>query len=98
MARRRQRDNAAQRPDDGADAGADKRGERDTPGADAFVVIRASHVPWDDAPVIRADEHYERINETGGDRLAPRDRALVDEVGGQARAGRHHDRAHRPRR
>jgi hypothetical protein len=40
--------------------------ERDTPGADAFVVIRESHVPWaDDAPVIREDERYERINATG---------------------------------
>jgi hypothetical protein len=40
-------------------------------------------VPWaDDAPVIREDEHYERINDTGGDRLAPQDRALLDEFGG----------------
>ena len=79
MAIRKHRDNAAQRPDEGADA----RGERDTPGADAFVVIRESHVPWDDdAPVIREDEHYERINETGGDPLSPRDRAPVDELGG----------------
>jgi hypothetical protein len=78
MARRRHRDTSAQRPD----AGADARGERDTPGADAFVVIRESHVPWDDAPIIREDEHYERINETGGDPLSPRDRALLDELGG----------------
>ena len=40
-------------------------------------------MPWDDdAPVIREDERYERITETVGDRLSPRDRALVHEVGG----------------
>ena len=79
MKSRRHRDTSAQRPD----AGADARAERDTPGADAFVVIRESHVPWaDDAPVIREDERYERINETGGDPLSPRDRALLDELGG----------------
>src|SRR2546423_8822744 len=49
-------------------------------------LIRASQVPWDDdAPVIREDERYERINETGGDPLSPRDRALVDEFGGDTR-------------
>ena len=79
MAVDKHRDDAAQRPD----AGADEHGERDTPGADAFAVIRESHVPWnDDAPVIREDERYDRINETEGDRLSPRDRALLDEFGG----------------
>lgn len=79
MALRKHRDNATRRPDKGAH----ERGERDTPGADAFAVIRESHVPWDDdAPVIREDEHYERINETEGDRLSPRDQALLDETGG----------------
>ena len=79
MKSRSYRDTSAQRPD----AGADARGERDTPGADAFVVIRESHVPWaDDAPIIREDERYEWINETGGDPLSPRDRALLDELGG----------------
>lgn len=72
-------DDAARR----SDTEAGERGERDTPGADAFAVIQESHVPWDDdAPVIREDEHYERINETGGDPLSPRDRALLDEFGG----------------
>jgi hypothetical protein len=66
-----------------ADMGAEARDERDTPGADAFVEVRESHVPWaDDAPIIREDERYERINETGGDPLSPRDRALLDELGG----------------
>jgi hypothetical protein len=79
MAGRGHRDNATQRPDEGAGG----PGERDTPGADAFVDIRESHVPWDDdAPVIREDEHYERINETGGDWLSPVDRALLDEFDG----------------
>ena len=46
-------------------------------------LIRESQVPWaDDTPVVRGDEHYERINETGGDPLSPRDRAPVDELGG----------------
>jgi hypothetical protein len=79
MARRRDRETPAQHPDDGAGTS----GERDTPGADAFAVIRESHVPWaDDAPVIREDEHYERINETGDDPLSPRDRVVLDELGG----------------
>jgi hypothetical protein len=40
-------------------------------------------VPWaDNAPIIREDERYERINETGGDPVSPRDRALLDELGG----------------
>jgi hypothetical protein len=72
-------DTSAQRPDEGADA----RGKRHTPGAAAFVVIRESPVPWaDNAPIIREDERYERINETGGDPVSPQDRALLDELGG----------------
>ena len=40
-------------------------------------------MPWaDDAPIIREDEHYERINETEGDALPPRNRLQLDELGG----------------
>ena len=40
-------------------------------------------MPWaDDAPLVREDERYERINEPGGEPLSPRDRELLDEVGG----------------
>jgi hypothetical protein len=39
-----------------------KEGELDTPGADAFVEIRESDVPWDpDQPIVREDEQYERL-------------------------------------
>ncbi len=44
-----------------------------------MLVIRESHVPWaDDAPIIREDEHYERLNERASDSLSPRER-LLDE-------------------
>jgi hypothetical protein len=80
MAIGKHHDDAAQ-PDEGAG----ERGGRDTPGADAFAIIRESHVPWaDDAPVVREDEHYERVNETAGEGISPRDRVLLDEFGGEA--------------